>query len=397
MSEDIPGLDDFDAVDAQSQPSVRDGVQERYGAGAQAVEAALCCPVDYDPQYLKIIPQDVLDRDYGCGDPSAYVREGDTVLDLGSGGGKICFIAAQIVGPQGRVIGVDMTDEMLELARSNAPTIADTLGYDVVEFRRGHIEDLKLDLDQIEAWLADNPVRGVADMEAMEAEAERLRTELPMIPDNSVDVIVSNCVLNLVSDSKKRQLFAEMFRVLKVGGRVAVSDIVSDEDSPAELKADSRLWSGCISGALTESGFVEALEEAGFHGITVDKFELEPWQIVDGIEYRSATYLAYKGKQGECLETNKAVIYKGPWSFIKDDDGHVFERGVRSAVCEKTFRLLQREPYAGQFVSIEPAIPVEERIEWPASDCGVRVRTPEETKRGKPKTTTDPSQRQSCC
>ena len=129
-----------------SNADVRGGVQDRYAAGANAVEAALCCPVDYDPQYLKIIPQDVLDRDYGCGDPSRYVREGDTVLDLGSGGGKICFIASQIVGPKGKVIGVDMTDDMLDLAKTNAPIIAERVGYANVEFNRGHIEDLKLDL-----------------------------------------------------------------------------------------------------------------------------------------------------------------------------------------------------------------------------------------------------------
>ena len=154
--------DSFQNVDA-TNADVRDGVQDRYGAGAQAVEAALCCPVDYNPQYLKIIPQDVLDRDYGCGDPSRYVREGETVLDLGSGGGKICFIASQIVGPKGKVIGVDMTDEMLALARENAPIIAERVGYANVEFRRGHIEDLKLDLDALDAWLKDNPVKSARD------------------------------------------------------------------------------------------------------------------------------------------------------------------------------------------------------------------------------------------
>ncbi|MBL4871361.1 MAG: methyltransferase domain-containing protein [Robiginitomaculum sp.] len=244
-------MDDLIATNAD----VRAEVQERYADGANAVEAALCCPIDYDPQYLEIIPQDVLDRDYGCGDPSRYVREGDVVLDLGSGGGKICFIASQIVGPKGRVIGVDMTDDMLELARSNAPVIAERIGYANVEFRRGHIEDLKTDLDELNKWLAKNPVKDAGGMEDMEAEILRLQTDLPMIPDNSVDVIVSNCVLNLVSDSKKKQLFAEMYRVLKVGGRVAVSDIISDEDSPESLKQDARLWSGCISGALTEEGF----------------------------------------------------------------------------------------------------------------------------------------------
>ncbi len=382
---------------SSTSADVRADVQDRYADGAHAVEAALCCPVDYNTEYLKVIPEEVIERDYGCGDPSRYVREGDTVLDLGSGGGKICFIAAQIVGPKGRVIGVDMTEDMLELARRNAPIVAERIGYDNVEFRRGHIEDLKTDLDLLDAWLAEHPVKTIADMEKMEAEILRLQTELPMIPDESVDVIVSNCVLNLVSDSKKKQLFAEMFRVLKVGGRVAVSDIVSDEDSPEALKKDARLWSGCISGALTEEGFVQALEEAGFHGITIDKFEMEPWQIVEGIEYRSATYLAYKGKQGECLEKNQAVIYLGPWSHIKDDDGHVFRRGQRSAVCEKTFRLLQKEPYAGQFAYIEPAVPVKERIEWPDADCGVRRRDPSETKKGAPKLTTDPNQGSSCC
>ena len=386
----------FQNVDA-TNADVRDGVQDRYGAGAQAVEAALCCPIDYNPQYLEIIPQDVLDRDYGCGDPSRYVREGETVLDRGSGGGKICFIASQIVGEKGRVIGVDMTDEMLALARENAPIIAERVGYANVEFRRGHIEDLKLDLDALDKWLAKNPVKSAKDMEAMDAEILRMKSELTMIPDNSVDVIVSNCVLNLVSDTKKKQLFAEMFRVLKVGGRVAVSDIISDEDSPEALKKDERLWSGCISGALTELGFVEALEDAGFHGITVDKFEAEPWQIVEGIEYRSATYLAYKGKQGECLEKNQAVIYKGPFRQVQDDDGHVFMRGERSAVCEKTFNLMQREPYTDMFFAVEPSIPVTDRIMWPAEDCGVRRRDPQETKRGAPKLTTDPSQSSSSC
>ena len=142
---------------------VREEVQKRYGEGAKEVEDALCCPIDYDPKYLKIIPKEVLDRDYGCGDPSRYVRSGDVVLDLGSGGGKICFIASQIVGPTGKVIGIDMTDDMLSLARANAPLIAETLGYANVEFKRGHIEDLKLDLDILNNWLSKNPVKNSND------------------------------------------------------------------------------------------------------------------------------------------------------------------------------------------------------------------------------------------
>jgi ubiquinone/menaquinone biosynthesis C-methylase UbiE len=318
-------------------------------------------------------------------------------LDLGSGGGKICFIASQIVGPEGKVIGIDMTDDMLSLARANAPIIAESLGYANVEFKRGHIEDLKLDLDKLNNWLNEHPIKNLSDLEKLEAETLRMKSELTMVADNSIDVIVSNCVLNLVSDRKKKQLFHEMYRVLKVGGRIAVSDIVSDEESPEELKENPRLWSGCISGALTEMGFVSALEEAGFHGVKIDKYDDEPWQVVEGIEYRSATYLAYKGKQGICLEKNQALIYKGPWRSVNDDDGHCFERGVRSAVCEKTYTLMQKDPYKDMFYKVEPNVKIEESIEWMSNNCEVRVRDPKETKKGSAKITTDPSQKGDCC
>src|SRR3954447_10865143 len=132
-------------------------VRKRYAAGAQAQEATLCCPVDYNTEYLKVIPHEVIERDYGCGDPSRYLREGETVLDLGSGTGKICFIAAQVVGPSGKVIGVDMTDEMLEVARRNAPIVAGRLGYANVELRRGLIQDLALGLDLLDEALAREP------------------------------------------------------------------------------------------------------------------------------------------------------------------------------------------------------------------------------------------------
>src|ERR1700750_3260319 len=126
--------------------TVESAVRERYAAGALFTEARLCCPVDYNAEFLRVIPQEVIERDYGCGDPSKYVRRGETVLDLGSGTGKICFIASQVVGPEGRVIGVDMTDEMLEVARRNAPVVAQRVGHANVEFRKGRIQDLALDL-----------------------------------------------------------------------------------------------------------------------------------------------------------------------------------------------------------------------------------------------------------
>ena len=122
---------------------VEHAVNERYGQAAKGREAELCCPVEYDPKFLNVIPDEIKERDYGCGDPSAFVCEGDVVLDLGSGAGKICYIAAQIVGSDGRVIGVDANNEMLALAEKYRQSIGDRIGYHNVEFRKGRIQDLR--------------------------------------------------------------------------------------------------------------------------------------------------------------------------------------------------------------------------------------------------------------
>ena len=128
-------------------------VKRRYANAAEAAETGLCCAAEYDRRYLEIIPPEVIEKDYGCGDPSRYLKPGETVLDLGSGAGKICFIAAQVVGPNGKVIGVDMTDEMLAVARRGAPIVSERLGYSNVEFRKGRIQDLALDLERLDAEL----------------------------------------------------------------------------------------------------------------------------------------------------------------------------------------------------------------------------------------------------
>jgi SAM-dependent methyltransferase len=372
-------------------------VRERYAAAAKAREAALCCPVDYDPERLQVIPDEVLERDYGCGDPSRYVREGDTVLDLGSGGGKICFIAQQVVGPKGRVIGIDMNGEMLALARAAEPVVSERLGFANVDFLRGQIQDLALDVDRLDRWLADHPVKSSDDLAALDAARERLRRQQPLIADESVDIVVSNCVLNLVREEDKSQLVREIFRVLKRGGRIAISDIVSDEQVPEALKADPELWSGCISGAFHELELLRELEAAGFHGIAIDKWEPEPFAVVDGIEFRSLTVTACKGKQGPCYEANQAVVYAGPWRRVEDDDGHVLERGVRSAVCAKTFDILTGAPYAGQTIGIEPrlAIPEEDRKGF---DCSrADARSPRESKGLEYRETREPCDDSGCC
>lgn len=367
---------------ANGQSHVESIVRDRYSKAAQEQEPQLCCAVDYDPQYLKIIPQEIIDRDYGCGDPSAHVNEGETVLDLGSGGGKICYIAAQIVGSAGKVIGVDYNETMLDLARRHRQSIGDTLGYHNVDFRKGRIQDLQLNLELLEKYLQSRDVKNSQDWMDVEAEIERLRSESPLVENDSIDVVVSNCVLNLVDRSSRKQMFSEIYRVLKRGGRVAISDIVSDEESPEHLRADPHLWSGCISGAFQETAFLEAFEEAGFYGIEILKRQEEPWAVVEGIEYRSVTIQAFKGKDGPCLDRKQAVIYGGPWKAVIDDDGHKLFRGKPMAVCDKTYNIYTRAPYAEQIMPVPPQtnVPLEDATPY---DCHRSdIRTPQETKRG---------------
>lgn len=334
--------------------NLESAVKQRYADGAKEREAELCCPVDYNPEYLKAIPQEILDKDYGCGDPSKFLRASDTVLDLGSGGGKICYIASQIVGPQGKVIGVDFNPDMLALAEKHRQTVAATIGWSNVEFRKGKIQDLRTNLSYVDTLLQSQKIQSVDDYIALTGNLQEYSSKNPLIADESIDVIVSNCVLNLVQHQDKKQLFKEMFRVLKKGGRVAISDIVSDERVPQHLQDDTHLWSGCISGAYQELEFLKAFEEAGFYGIEISKRDEKPWKVVEGIEFRSVTVVAWKGKEGECWERNQAVIYKGPWKQVHDDDGHVFHRGIRSAVCDKTYQIFKKDPYQKQFVTIAP-------------------------------------------
>lgn len=331
-----------------------DCVRERYSAASQQQEVALCCPVTYDQRLLQVIPQEIIDRDYGCGDPSPYVRPGDTVVDLGSGGGKLCYIISQQVGETGRVIGVDVNADMLALARSHQPRVSQNIGYDNVEFRRGRIQDLAIDLEQLSSELESVATAGSEGALNLVRLQDDIRTYRPMIADNSVDCIVSNCVLNLVKSSDRRQLFEEMFRVLKPGGRVAISDIVSDEDVPMELQVDATLWSGCISGAWREDRLIDEFVNVGFVGARIDKRQHEPWKTVAGIEFRSVTILAFKPFSDTCLERNQAVIYRGPFRQVLDDDGRFYERGQRTAVCEKTFQMLSEQTYADSFYAVEP-------------------------------------------
>ena len=236
-------------------------VDARYGAAALEQEACLCTPVAFNPQWLEVIPSEVVERDYGCGDPTRWVEAGDTVLDLGSGSGKNAFICAQVVGPDGHVIGVDRNAEMLALSRGAAATVANAIGYSNVDFIEGAIEAL------------DQPGADGS----------------PLVADASLDVVLSNCVLNLVNPSARQRLLSNIRRVLAPGGRVAISDIVCDQPVPLALQQDPELWSGCISGAWLEQAFLDDFRSLGFEQVRYADRSESPWRVVDGIEFRAVT------------------------------------------------------------------------------------------------------------
>ena len=374
-------------------------VLDRYARGAQQAEPALCCPSDgYEAKYLELLPREIIEKDYGCGDPSRYVHEGDVVLDLGSGGGKVCYILAQKVGPTGRVIGLDFNDAMLHLARKYQDEMATKLGYRNVEFHKARIQDMALDLGRVQQRLDHRPIDSVEALADFQAHCDRLRSDEPLVADESIDVIVSNCVLNLVQPSEKAQLFSQIHRVLKRGGRAVISDIVCDEEPTPTILADPKLWSGCIAGAFREDRFLEMFQEVGFYGVEILAYNDRPWRVIDGVEFRSVTVRAFKGKEGPCVEHNQAVIYKGPWKQVHDDDGHVLRRGQRVAVCQKTFKIMTDPlgPYSGQVIAVPPRVEVPIEDAQPFDCQRPKLRHPRETK-GQTYRQTHADSNEPCC
>lgn len=253
---------------------VKEHVREKYGQAALRVKSggSTCCgaapssigcgdiggsdPITsnlYDASQTGTIPEDAVLASLGCGNPTALTQlnPGETVLDLGSGGGIDVLLSARRVGPAGKAYGLDMTDEMLALARENQRQA----GVENVEFLKGEIESIPL-------------------------------------PDNSVDVVISNCVINLSAD--KDRVLREAFRVLRPGGRLAVSDVVTRGEVPAEVRRNMLLWVGCIAGALGEYEYVTKLAKAGFDGIDV-----EPTRVYDIEDARS--FLSGQGVDVDAL------------------------------------------------------------------------------------------------
>lgn len=300
----------------QKNESSREFVKDYYGKAAQEPRDNLCCPTSYPEEDTNHIPEEVIERFYGCGSPMsiAGIGKGETVLDLGSGAGIDCFIASKKTGPEGSVIGVDMTDEMLSVANSSRAVVEQNLGYGNVEFRKGFLEEIPVE-------------------------------------NKSVDLITSNCVINLSPD--KRKVFSEMKRVLKDHGRIVVSDIVSPRELPKELKADEELLGECIAGALTETQFLSYLEQTGFYGIEV--LSRTYWKSIGDIDFYSVSVRGYKfEKTAGCVFIGQHAVYKGPYKHVIDEEGHVFPRNQAIEVCTDTAEKLRGAPYAGSFIIIEP-------------------------------------------
>jgi arsenite methyltransferase len=297
-------------------------VSDRYAKAASTGEQ-MCCPTSYDMGHLQtFIPEEVLKISYGCGTPAGLktVRAGETVLDIGSGGGIDCFEASRLIGPSGRVIGVDMTDTMLEIARKNASVVATNLGYlaSNVEFRKG---------------LAD----------AMPVE------------DGTIDLIISNCVINLAPD--KRKVFREMYRVAKPGGRFTISDIVSDQTVPQYLVHDSEKWGDCLSGALTLSDYMNGITAAGFLGLHLAKFS--PWRIIDGIHFFSVTLTGYKLPSAATASPFRYATLRGPFSRVTDERATTFQRGIPYPIKPDDALLLTYPPFTDHFLLTTDPVPLD--------------------------------------
>lgn len=251
-------------------------------------------PVPYDPMLLERVPLEIQRRDHGCGDPTRFLKEGDRVVDLGSGSGKGGYVAAQVVGPEGWVIGIDSNREMLALARKHLDAFADQVGYSNLDFRCGLVQDLRFDLDELGALLAACPIRdqwGYLELRDLEA---RLRREDPLISDASVDVVVANGLLSLVPTHDQPRVFAEMFRVLRPGGRVVICDLAADADLPDAFRRDPAAWSEGLGGVLGVETLHRALKAAGLREFHLASRREQPLRVEQGVPIRLVTVIASK-------------------------------------------------------------------------------------------------------
>jgi len=320
-------------TDAQ-EDSLLSSVQDYYGKvlqGSADLKTSACCLNEVMPAYLsallKNIHPEVKDRFYGCGSPIPPAVAGATVLDLGCGSGRDCYTLAQLVGKDGHVIGLDMTDEQLEVARRHQGWHAERFGAANVEFRKGFIEDLA--------------AAGIAD--------------------NSVDLVISNCVLNLSPD--KPRLFAEIFRVLKPGGELYFSDVFADRRIPKALAEDPVLLGECLGGAMYLEDFRRMLHRVGCADarvvasgpLLVNNRELEAQ--TGNIRFFSNTVRAFKlDLEDRCEDFGQVAVYRGSIPefphFFDLDDHHHFVTGKPMLVCGNTADMISKTRYAAHFTLV---------------------------------------------
>lgn len=267
-------------------------VREFYADRAETIDSSIVNPVRYDEEAMKGIPEEALFRAYGCGSPvrDAGLNQGEIVVDLGCGTGVECFLASKEVGSGGKVIGIDMTDAMLDIAHRSKKKNEKKHGYSNTSFVKGLLELIPL------------------------------RT-------NSVDVVISNCVLNLTHN--KRRVFQEILRILKPGGRMVISDVVTESEPSLHIRSDHELTGECIGGAMVQEYLFSVLEEIGFRNSQIIK--RFPYRIVQGHRFYSLTFLAVCPEPEENLEP-KDVLYAGPFRAIITEDGTLFQKGARSSV-----------------------------------------------------------------
>jgi MoaA/NifB/PqqE/SkfB family radical SAM enzyme/ubiquinone/menaquinone biosynthesis C-methylase UbiE len=264
-------------------------VREFYAGAATQENTDIVNPFAPQQAEAKFIPTVSKSRSYGCGSPvsDAGLEKGDIIVDLGSGSGVECFQAAKAVGPDGRVFGIDMTDEMLSLARSSQAKVANQLGYDNIEFRKGFLEEIPL-------------------------------------PDETSHVVISNCVINLSPD--KRQTLHEAFRILKPGGRLVVSDIVTDEPVPLSIKNNEKFRGECLGGAMDQEDLIAMLRAVGFTSILLIK--RFPYRQVNATSFYSLTFSAVKPAVDSLVD----VIYRGPFGAVYSENGTLLLKGKKTSL-----------------------------------------------------------------
>jgi arsenite methyltransferase len=342
----------------KTMQNIQNIVQEDYSALVEGIAGSelemhrqsVCCVERYDTTYLRRVPKVVVDADLGCGNPTRYLRSGDRVLDIGCGAGMNCYIASQIVGSEGEVIGIDFTPSMLAVARGaleefrrNVPDAAP------MRFIAASASDLALDIEWANACLAANPPQSQKALQEHLAAVANQRHVAPAISDGSVDVVISNCVINLLDDLDKSAVFWEIARVLKPGGRFAISDNVSNISVPESVKNDRVLWSACYAGVLQEQEFYAQLEKAGLVNIRIEVRNPDPALTVENLVFYSITVTGEKMAQP--VAAGVSAMYRGPFKALVGESGKMYRRGVVETVAAADQIILADPEAAGFFLS----------------------------------------------